>query len=1552
MMSGSNPTNAALFFFLIFFMASFKLSFCIGNSSSNTIIACPEIEKQALVSFKQSLKDPSNLLSSWNNNGKVNCCKWKGVFCNNLTGHVIELHLQNISGIINPSLLNLNHLKYLDLSQNQFNETMIPSFIGSLTSLEYLNLSFAGFYGKIPHTIGNLSNLHTLVLEDSNSESLEVDSLEWLSRLSKLEHLNMNYVNLSKAANWAQVINNLPSLIELHLSSCNLNDNNDNIANNITNSLAIIDLSSNNFQSFATPRWIFQLTNLIFLDLTRNFFEGPIPTTSNTTKLRHINLYANFFNSTIPEWLYFCKDLGFFSMGLNHLQGIISNGIANLTSLHTLDLLGNELSGIPKEIGNLCKMQSLDLSWNKLQGEISNSFGNMSNCFLEALEYLDLSENQLSGGLTRQFGEFKSLRYLSLGENSLCGEIPKNLGNLSSLEYLSLGSNKLTGNLPESMGQLFKLQQLYVYDNMLEGVVTETHFAHLSNLTELLASRNNLTLKVSPNWIPPFKLQRLQLRSWNLGSGSRILSWLETQKKYILELDLSSTGISGSVPSWLLNIRALNLSNNQLCGNIPVINIPQDGFQAGTQHVVYLSSNNFSGPLPIIGNTVTELDLSNNSFSGDIFHFLCDATKNGTNELRVLHLGRNHLSGELPEDCLMKWPSLTMLNLGYNNFSGKIPNSIGSLTYLQSLNLYGNKFSGHIPFSMQNCKELLKIDLSDNNLDGNIPTWMGTSLSKLLFVILRSNKLSGEITSTICRLNSIRILDLSDNNFFGTIPRCVNNFTAMTTTIKDVSESDQPSLEYSFYWITFIESASVTTKGSELHYDTILRLVTNIDLSKNNLSGDIPKEITSLVELRSLNLSGNHLTGLIPDSIGNMKQLESLDFSRNSLSGEIPSSFTIMSSLSYLNLSCNNLTGKIPESTQLLSFNESSFIGNNLCGPPLTSSCGNDGKSPGPRHKLADQDEEDDKSEIECLSGKINPSLLNLKHLRSLDLSQNNFEETIPFFIGSLTSLEYLNLSGAGFYGKIPHNIGNLSNLHTLVLKDNSESLEVDSLEWLSGLTKLDHLNMNSVNLNKATNWAQVINKLPSLVELHFSFCSLNNFRTPQNNLNNNITSLAILDLSGNFFQSFGVFQLSNLIFLDLNFNFFEGPIPSITNISCKLQHIDLSNNLFNSTIPEWLYFCKGLEFVSLGLNHLQGTISKSIANMTSLKTLDLSRNELSGKIPREITNLCKMQSLDLHQNNLAGEISDSLGNMSDCFLGALEYLSLSQNQLSGHLTHQFGEFKSLRLLDLISNSLSSVIPNNLGNLSCLEFLYLSRNKLTGNLPESMGQLSNLKYFYISDNMLEGVVTETHFAHLSKLKGLYASTNQLTLKVVNPNWIPPFKLDILNLRSWNLGSGSGILSWIETQNNNMNHLDLSTTGISGNVPSWIWNIRFLNLSHNQLHGNFPIISEPEDGYQAGSKRVVYLSSNNFSGSLPIIGNTVTELDLSNNSFSGDISHFLCDTTTNETNRLEILHLGGNNLSGELPAECLMKWSSLKVLNLGNNYLFGRIPNSIGFLSSL
>ncbi|MBA0730051.1 hypothetical protein Golax_022646, partial [Gossypium laxum] len=116
-------------------------------------------------------------------------------------------------------------------------------------------------------------------------------------------------------------------------------------------------------------------------------------------------------------------------------------------------------------------------------------------------------------------------------------------------------------------------------------------------------------------------------------------------------------------------------------------------------------------------------------------------------------------------------------------------------------------------------------------------------------------------------------------------------------------------------------------------------------LSANSLIGEIPKEIGSLVGLLSLNFSGNLLTGNIPDTIGNMEWMESLDLSMNRLNGEIPPSFSKLNFLNHFNVSYNNLTGQIPTSTQLQSFENLCYVGNHLCGPPLTKNCSTKGFS-------------------------------------------------------------------------------------------------------------------------------------------------------------------------------------------------------------------------------------------------------------------------------------------------------------------------------------------------------------------------------------------------------------------------------------------------------------------------------------------------------------------------------------------------------------------------------------------------------------------------------
>jgi Leucine-rich repeat (LRR) protein len=318
---------------------------------------------------------------------------------------------------------------------------------------------------------------------------------------------------------------------------------------------------------------------------------------------------------------------------------------------------------------------------------------------------------------------------------------------------------------------------------------------------------------------------------------------------------------------------------------------------------------------------------------------------NEPKQIELLNLEKNHLSGKIP-DCWMKWNKLKILNLGSNNFTGSISASFGSLTLLKSLHLYNNKLSGKLPLSLRNCEKLVTFDVAENEFVGNIPSWIGQRYSSLMVLCLRSNNFHGHIPEELCALTSLQILDLSQNKLSKSIPRCVKNFSAMATS--DISNDHMNSYRStSFYGESLpMESASLVIKGKVLEYSTILHLVKSIDFSKNNLSGEIPDEVTNLQGLQSLNFSYNLLIGSIPENIGTMGSLESIDFSMNQLSGQIPSSMSSLTFLSHLNLSNNNLTGKIPLSTQIQSFNASSFNGNKLCGPPLTDNCTINGVKP------------------------------------------------------------------------------------------------------------------------------------------------------------------------------------------------------------------------------------------------------------------------------------------------------------------------------------------------------------------------------------------------------------------------------------------------------------------------------------------------------------------------------------------------------------------------------------------------------------------------------
>ncbi len=225
--------------------------------------------------------------------------------------------------------------------------------------------------------------------------------------------------------------------------------------------------------------------------------------------------------------------------------------------------------------------------------------------------------------------------------------------------------------------------------------------------------------------------------------------------------------------------------------------------------------------------------------------------------------------------------------------------------------------------------------------------------------------------------------------------------------------------------------------------------VVELDLSQNQLSGEIPAEIGQLTGLTNLDFFGNQLTGEIPPSIGNLDKVTRLSLWANQLSGSIPAELGDMESLEWVALGINELTGEIPaELGNLTTLTHMDFTLNQLSGS-IPAELGNlpnvvwiglwsnqlSGPLPAELGNLTGLTQLD--FDHNQLSGPIPAELGNLVNLDELWLRHNQLSGPIPAELGNLGSLTVLGLEQNQLTGDIPAELGNLANLRRVDLAGN-----------------------------------------------------------------------------------------------------------------------------------------------------------------------------------------------------------------------------------------------------------------------------------------------------------------------------------------------------------------------------------------------------------------------------------------------------------------------------------------------------------------------------------
>ncbi|CAL8997619.1 unnamed protein product [Prunus brigantina] len=858
-----------------------------------------------------------------------------------------------------------------------------------------------------------------------------------------------------------------------------------------------------------------------------------------------------------------------------------------------------------------------------ISGEFSvGGIDNSSVLFdLQHLQSLNLVHNYYvnHSQIPSAIGRLTNLRYLNLSHNYYFGQIPIEISHLTKLVTLDLsgGSFTLNGtlkylklenpNLSMLIQNLTELTELYLDDVS----ISSAHGAHwsqaisssLPNLKVLSLSNCNISGPIHQSFA---KLQSLSVLGLDRNDISAPVPGFFANFSSLISISLSGCNLYGTFPEEIFHMTTLqkvDLSwNPRLQGSLP------EFLNNGSLQSLDLSGSKFSGFLPkSIGNLkmLSRLDLSGCSFTGSIPNSVANLT-----QLNFLELSSNSFNSPIDSIHWENLVNLESLALDSNLLHGSIPLSPFSLPVLRTLVLSQNQFHGQLPeFANISSNSLETLDLSGNHLEGPIPTSI-FNLRELDELDLSSNHFSGFPFNGPQQPKNLSFLDLSNDSL-------LIDYNGSSTTSSSFLSSNklrafpdflrnQSRLEYldlsdnqiqgeipNWIWkLNSLLTLNLSYNSLAILQGPLLNLTSNVhvlDLRSNNLQGQIPLFRSSATYL---DYSRNNFSSSIPADIGNfLPSTVFFSLSSNNLHGIIPPSICNASGLLVLDLSNNSLSGMIPECLTRLSV--LNLRRNNLTGPIP------------------------DKFNEFCGLQTLDPS----RGLQTLDLSRNQIQGQFPKSLVNCTRLEVVNLGNNQITDTFPCLLKNISTLRVLVLRSNKFYGHIGCPEDNGSWPMLQIIDLANNNLSgeiagtSLTTWkAMMVDKDGSPVDFQFSY---------------QLKEKSSVSVTG---DSYG----------DAVTITSKGSEMDLVKIRTFFTLIDFSCNEFNGSIPEEMGEFKSLYVLNLSCNAFTGEIPSSFGNMRVLESLDLSKNNLSGQIPPQLANLTFLSFLNLSNNQLFGRIPTS----------------------------------------------------------------------------------------------------------------------------------------------------------------------------------------------------------------------------------------------------------------------------------------------------------------------